>query len=106
MRELPQAILRLYTIKGETRIAMADPGEGFEAGCVVSDPALPRRRLIFAGVAQDSAFVHYEEGGVARFIVIAFFRLKSPNTAVGVWNGFCDGRARSLDDLRRRMSCR
>jgi hypothetical protein len=101
VNELPVGILRLYTVKGETRIAMADPGGKFEETDVVSDPRLPSRRLIFAGVAQDRAFVHYEEGGIGKFFVVEFFRLKSPETAVGVWRGFCNGSAQNLDELRR-----
>jgi hypothetical protein len=82
---------------------MADPGKRFEATDVVTDPALPRRRLVFAGVAQDRAFIHYEQGGMVRFFVIEFFRLKSSETAAGVWSGFY-GLAKSLEDMRRLMS--
>ena len=103
VNELPGEILRLYTVKGETRIAMANPGEKFEATDVISDPALPHRRLIFSGVAQDRAFVHYEQGGIGKFFVVEFFRLKSPETAGGVWRGFCNRPAQSLGELRRML---
>jgi hypothetical protein len=102
--ELPEGIVKDFTVKGETRIAMADPGEKFEATDVISDPTLPRRRLIFAGVAGDRAFVHYELGGMGKSFVIEFFRLKSPEIAAGAWHGFCNGPARGLDDLRQRIS--
>jgi hypothetical protein len=106
VNELPAGVSRLYTVAGQKQVAIANPGEKFVAGCVISDPLLPRRRLFFAGVAQDRAFIHYEAGGIARFIRVEFFRLKSPDTAVGLWSGYCDPPARSLDDLRRRMSCK
>jgi hypothetical protein len=101
--ELPRGIQKLYTIKGESRVAMADPGERFQATDVVEDSTLPWRRLIFAGVAQDRAFVHYEHGGIGRFLVVEFFDLKSPEVAIGVWHGFY-GPAKSLANLRRVMS--
>lgn len=56
--DLPGGIQRLYAVRGESRIAMADPGKRFESTDVITDPTLPSRRLIFAGVAQDRAFVH------------------------------------------------
>ena len=65
--------------------------------------ALPTRRLIFAGVAQDRAFVHYEEGGIVPSYVVELFRLESSQTAVGVWRGYC-GPARDLADVRQLMS--
>jgi len=101
--DLPGGIQRLYSVKGESRIAMADPGKRFEATDVITDPTLPRRRLVFAGVAQDRAFIHYEQGGIGRFFVIEFFHLKSSETAVGAWRGFY-GPAKSIEDMRRLMS--
>ena len=85
--DLPVAIQRLYRVSGGTRSTMADPGERFEATDVITDPMLPRRRLIFAGVAQDRAFIHYEEGGIGPSYVIEFFRLETSESAVGLWRG-------------------
>jgi hypothetical protein len=101
--DLPAGIRRLYTVKGESRIAMANPGERFEATDVITDPTLPMRRLIFAGVSQDRVFVHYEEGGIAYSYVVELFRLEPSQTAIGVWRGYC-GPAKNLPDLRRLMS--
>jgi hypothetical protein len=102
--ELPEGIRRAFTAKGDTRIAMADPGEQFQYGDVIVDETMPRRRLIFAGVSGDRAFVHYEEGGIGRFLVLDFFRLQPPEIAVGTWEGYCDQPARSFDDLRNRLT--
>jgi hypothetical protein len=101
--DLPMGIQRLYTVKGGSQIAMADPGKRFETTDVITDPTLPTRRLVFAGVDQDRAFIHYEQGGIGRFFRIEFFYLKSPETAVGAWRGFY-GPARCIEDLRRLMS--
>jgi hypothetical protein len=97
--DLPRGIQRLYAVNGGSRIAMADPGERFESTDVITDPMLPTRRLIFAGVAQNRAFVHYEEGGIAHYYVTEHFRLEPPQTAVGVWRGYC-GPAKSFEELR------
>src|SRR6185295_5985184 len=65
MRDLPEAIQRLYMMRDGSRSAIADPGEWFEVGDDLSDLKTPRRRLRFAGVAKDRAFVYYEHGGFA-----------------------------------------
>jgi hypothetical protein len=83
--DLPAGIRKLYTVKGGSRVAIADPGERFEATDVITDPDLPRRRLIFAGVGQDRAFIHYEEGGIGHSYLVELFRLESPDSAVGLW---------------------
>jgi hypothetical protein len=101
--ELPAGIRKLYAVKGGSRIAMADPGERFEATDVITDPNLPGRRLIFAGVSQDRAFVHYEEGGIAHSYIAELFRLEPSETAVGIWHGYC-GPAKSLDEMRQLMA--
>jgi hypothetical protein len=78
---------------------MADPGERFEATDVIMDSTLPKRRLVFAGVSQNHAFIHFEQGGIARTYVTEAFRLESGESAVRVWRGYC-GRAETLADLR------
>jgi hypothetical protein len=101
--ELPGGIRKLYTVKGESRVAMADPGERFEATDNITDPNLLRRRLIFAGVSQDRAFVHYEEGGIAHSFIVELFRLEPSGIAAGIWHGYC-GPAKDLDDIRQLMA--
>jgi hypothetical protein len=101
--ELPAGIRELYTVKGGSGMAMADPGERFEATDEITDPNLPRRRLIFAGVAADRAFVHYEEGGIAHSYIVELFRLEPSGTAVGLWHGYC-GPAKSLEEIRQLMA--
>jgi len=109
--DVPAGIRKLYTVKGGTRVAIADPGENFEATDNIIDPDLPTRRLIFAGVAQDRAFIHYEEGGITHSYLVELFRLESPDIAVGLWSGYC-GPAKSLEEIRQlvlgedRESCR
>ncbi len=63
--DLPIGMRSLY--------AMADPGERFEATDVLMDSTLPRRRLVFGGIAQNHAFIHYEQGGIAHTYVTVFF---------------------------------
>jgi hypothetical protein len=101
--DLPVGIRKLYTAKGGSRVAMADPGERFEATDVITDPDLPRRRLIFAGVAQNRAFIHYEEGGIGHSYIVELFRLESADLAVGLWRGF-RGPSKNLEELKRQVS--
>jgi len=94
---------KLYTAKGGSRIAIADPGEKFEVTDVITDPDLPTRRLIFAGVAQDRAFIHYEEGGIAHSYIVELFRLESTYIAVGLWSGY-RGPAKNIEELKELVS--
>lgn len=96
--DLAAGIRKLYTAMGGSRLAIADPGEKFEATDVITDPNLPRRRLIFGGVAQGRAFIHYEEGGIAHSYIVELFRLESPDKAIGLWSGYC-GPATSLEEI-------
>ena len=101
--DLPAGIKKLYAVSGTSRVAMADPGQQFEATDVITDPELPTRRLIFAGVAGDRVFVHYERGGIGLSHLVALFRLKSPDLAVGLWSGY-RGRAKDFEELKRMVS--
>jgi hypothetical protein len=101
--DLPAGMKKLYTVKDGSRVAIADPGEPFEATDNIIDPDLPTRRLIFAGVAPDRAFIHYEEGGIAHSYIVALFRLESPETAVGLWSGYC-GPSKSLEEMKHLVS--
>ena len=101
--DLPAGIRKLYTVKGGSRVAIADPGERFEATDVITDPDLPSRRLIFAGVARDRAFIHYEEGGIAHSYIVELFRLESPDLAVGLWSGY-RGPTKNLEEMKRLVS--
>ena len=103
MRDLPEAIQRLYMMRDGSRSAIADPGEWFEVGDDLSDLKTPRRRLRFAGVAKDRAFVYYEHGGFALTLEIDLLRLSSSGNAAGVWRGYA-GLADDLVSLQNNLS--
>lgn len=88
--DLPAGVQKLYMMNDRPRTAIADPGKGWQKTDAITDPYLPRRRLIFAGVTQDRAFVYYEEGGIGLHDVVDLFRLDPPATVVGLWRGYCD----------------
>jgi hypothetical protein len=100
LRDLPVPVLRAFTEQGGSRLVMANPGENFRATDVVTDRALPYRRLIFAGVSGDRCFVHYELGGIAHSYLLALFNVPPKGTLKPVWVGYCGGRATKLEDLR------
>ncbi|OLB95945.1 MAG: hypothetical protein AUI02_02960 [Acidobacteria bacterium 13_2_20CM_2_57_12] len=104
MSALSPAVVKVFTVKSGTHLAMTEPGKNFQETDVSKDPDLPRRRLIFAGVSEERVFVHYEMGGIGRSFVVDFFELKSGEAAVGLWEGYCHGPAKNLDDLQRRIA--
>ena len=44
---------------------LAEPGQNWNATCVITDPSLPGKRLIWAAVGGEYYVVHYERGGIA-----------------------------------------
>src|SRR5215469_1668486 len=95
--DLPAGIRKLYSPKTGSHVVIADPGDYFNEGDIIVGD-LPTRRLIFAGVTPDRAFIHYEKGGIfgpSSFVVL--FRLESPDIAVPLWRG-CSGRAKNLEE--------
>jgi hypothetical protein len=101
--DLPDGIKKLYSANGVAGGAIADPGKRFEATDAISDLNLPRRRLIFAGVTQDRAFIHYEEGGFAHSYLVELYRLESSDHAVWLWRGD-RGPANNFEELKRMVS--
>jgi hypothetical protein len=59
---------------------MANPGQKFEAGDVITDPRLPNTRLLFAGIGEKDCFVYYEKGGRALNYHLEIFHLGTPVT--------------------------
>jgi hypothetical protein len=100
MADLPSGVKKLLVVNGTSRLALADPGEKFEATDFIRDPELPRSRLIFAGVAGDRVFLHYESGGIAHTYSVELFQLKSPDVAVGLWKGY-RGPAKDFEEMKK-----
>lgn len=59
---LPSAILALCEGGGDGKLA--EPGQKWNATCVITDPTLPGKRLIWAAVGGEYYVVHYERGGI------------------------------------------
>jgi hypothetical protein len=70
--KLPPAILALCD--GEDG-KLAEPGQNWNATCVITDPTLPGKRLIWAAVGNDYYVVHYERGGIAHSFHILVAKL-------------------------------
>ncbi|HEU0274628.1 MAG TPA: hypothetical protein VFQ83_08895 [Candidatus Udaeobacter sp.] len=60
-RDLPTAVIALCAEDGK----IANPGQNWNATDAVTDPTLPWKRLIWAGVGGDYYVVHHERGGIA-----------------------------------------
>jgi hypothetical protein len=98
VNELPASVSRALGAK-----PMANPGATFEAGDVIVDASIPRRRLILAGLSTDTCFVHYEQGGYVRSYVLEVFGFRDDN-AHKLWSGYCAKPAKSLDGIRSQVA--
>jgi hypothetical protein len=103
LRRLPRSVLRAFTEEGGSRLVIVNPGKEFLETDVVYDSSLPNKRLIFAGVSKNKCFVHYEQGGFARFAAIALFTLKPNERLEPVRRTYC-GPAVNLQDLRSQIA--
>ena len=97
---LPGPVRNALAQQGDPRSVMANPGNPFEATDVISNPSLPPKRLIFAGVSENRWFVHYEQGGRAHSYVLALFNLAPSGRITSTWRGYCSGPAANINDLR------
>jgi hypothetical protein len=70
---LPAAILALCDGGGDGKLA--EPGQTWNATCVITDPSLPGKRLIWAPVGGEYYVVHYERGGIDHSFHILFAEL-------------------------------
>jgi hypothetical protein len=59
--DLPPAIVALCA--GDNG-RLAEPGQNWNATCVITDPTLPGKRLIWGAVGAEYYVVHYERGGI------------------------------------------
>jgi hypothetical protein len=70
---LPSAILAHCDGGGDGKLA--EPGQKWNATCVITDPTLPGKRLIWATVGSEYYVVHYERGGIAHTFHILVAKL-------------------------------
>lgn len=70
---LPSAILALCDGGGDGKLA--EPGQKWNATCVITDPSLPGKHLIWAAVGGEYYVVHYERGGIAHSFHILVAKL-------------------------------
>jgi hypothetical protein len=102
-RDLPFAILAVCDGAGDGKLA--EPGQNWNATCVITDPTLPGKRLIWAAVGGEYYVVHYERGGIEHSFHILVAKLtKNEAKPTVVWRAvggpFKDTSA-FLDALRR-----
>jgi len=85
---LPAAVMALCADDGGR---LAEPGEKWEAADVISDPTLPRKRLIWGATDGENYVVHYERGGRAHsFHVLVVSFKKGDTKPKQTWRGIGD----------------
>jgi hypothetical protein len=59
--------------------------------------------MLEQGATQRCLAHRYEQGGIGHFYLVALFRLKSPDLAVGLWSGY-RGPAKNLQEMKQLVS--
>lgn len=84
VKQIPAAVQKALELPPKKPLGgMADAGEPFEVGDVVSDK-LPSRRLIFAAINPQYCLVYFDQGGIAHRHEVTLYRLKN-GRAVSIW---------------------
>jgi len=85
---LPSAMIALCA---DDSGKLAEPGQKWEATDVISDPTLPRKRLIWGATDGENYVVHYERGGRAHsfHVLVASFK-KGDTKPKQTWRGIGD----------------
>ena len=85
---LPVAMMALCA---DDRGRLAEPGQKWEATDVITDPALPRKRLIWGVTDGEKYVVHYERGGRGHsfHVLVATFK-KGEMKPKQIWRGVGD----------------
>jgi mono/diheme cytochrome c family protein len=100
---LPDSLKSAFAhLAKEADFKMANPGEKFEATDDISDPGLPNRRLIFAGISKNRYFIHYEHGGIGYHCDVVVFDVNAEGKVSFLGAG--SGRAKDLAELRALVS--
>jgi len=85
---LPAAVMALCA---DDSGRLAEPGQKWEATDVISDPTLPRKRLIWGATDGENYVVHYERGGRAHSFHVLVASLKKGDTKPKqTWRGVGD----------------
>jgi hypothetical protein len=100
VRALPAPVLQTFVEQGGTRSLIANPGEKCDATDVITNPRVPRKQLIIAGVTDDKCFVHFAQGGRGLMYVVEFFSLRSTQSVEPLWKGHCAAPAADIKALR------
>jgi len=99
-QEIPEPVRVLLSALTKTEApVLAEPGGQYQETDVIQDPALPFRRLNFAGNGKGIYFVHYEKGGIGHSWHLAVFEFV-PGRVSLVWRAVLGGRADNLEALR------
>ena len=99
---IPKNVKQAFSeITRQSSFALADPGQKYQGGDVVTDRNLAFRRLVFAGVNDDRWFIHYERGGRGHGYYVVVFKVDFDGRAHFVWGGSGASGATDLEQLRK-----
>jgi len=99
LAELPPAVLKSLTKQGGSGLVIANPGQDFPYTSLAYDDE--RRWLLFAGLAGDRGFLHYQNVGLFLSYSVVLFRVTSNQEVIPVWRGWCRKvAAKNLEELK------
>lgn len=85
VEEIPRNVRLDYTVLTGNRFEMVSPGHPVSTDAII--PGVPNKRLVFAGLGDQSAVLVFERGGIADTINVAVFSHKGNG---GTWGASID----------------
>lgn len=98
---LPSRLEQAFTgMAGAQQFSMNNPDWTYP---VTIDRVFPWRRLLFAGLAHDKEFIHYECGMPQHYYALVVFQVDDKEVQF-LWGGMAPEPATDLDDLRKKLA--
>jgi hypothetical protein len=98
--EIPSPVIAKFAELTKTKgVVFAQPGAKYQVTDVISEPGLPRRRLIFAALSDEFCVLTYERGGIGHSEHEVVFQLVRGGPALA-WRAVLNDRPSSLKKLR------
>jgi hypothetical protein len=78
----------IFALRADDNGRLAEPGQEWQVGCVVTDDTLAFRRMIWAVTDGELYVVHYEQGGYAYNVQFIVAKLKAGKSKPSfIWHG-------------------
>jgi hypothetical protein len=85
VQQIPPPVQQGFTLLSHDQFSMVNPGQEMSTDMIL--PGVPNKRLVFAGIGNDTAMLVFEQGGFAGTIHATVFEYSQQG---GTWGAMLD----------------